>query len=80
MALINCPECGTEVSDKADKCPRCAHPINYSPPPSAPVAPNVVVNAPVKSEGCFLQTLNVGCIIALIFLIMMVILNFIIFA
>lgn len=28
MALIKCPECGTEVSDKAEKCPKCAYPIN----------------------------------------------------
>jgi len=27
MALIKCPECNTEVSDKADKCPKCAYPI-----------------------------------------------------
>ena len=27
MALINCPECGTEISDKAEKCPKCAYPI-----------------------------------------------------
>ncbi len=27
MALINCPECGVEVSDKAEKCP---YPINNS--------------------------------------------------
>lgn len=27
MALIRCPECGTEVSDKAAACPRCAYPI-----------------------------------------------------
>ena len=30
MALIKCPECGTEVSDKAEKCPKCAFPINES--------------------------------------------------
>ncbi len=30
MALINCPECGTEVSSKADSCPQCGHPINTS--------------------------------------------------
>lgn len=23
MALINCPECGKQVSDKADTCPNC---------------------------------------------------------
>jgi DNA-directed RNA polymerase subunit RPC12/RpoP len=27
MALIKCPECSTEVSDKAEKCPKCAYPI-----------------------------------------------------
>lgn len=27
MAIIKCPECGTEVSDKAEKCPKCACPI-----------------------------------------------------
>ncbi len=27
MALIKCPECGQEVSDKAIQCPRCAYPI-----------------------------------------------------
>lgn len=24
MALINCPDCGTEVSTKANQCPKCA--------------------------------------------------------
>ena len=27
MALINCPECGREVSDKAVSCPKCGYPI-----------------------------------------------------
>lgn len=27
MALIKCPECGTEVSDKAAACPKCAYPL-----------------------------------------------------
>ena len=27
MALIKCPECGSEVSSLADKCPKCAYPI-----------------------------------------------------
>jgi len=27
MALINCPECGKELSDKAISCPKCAFPI-----------------------------------------------------
>jgi hypothetical protein len=28
MALIRCPECGNEVSDKARACPKCGAPIN----------------------------------------------------
>jgi len=32
MALIKCPECQTEVSDKADKCPKCASPLKYVDP------------------------------------------------
>lgn len=28
MALIKCPECGTEISDKAISCPKCGCPIN----------------------------------------------------
>jgi hypothetical protein len=28
MALVKCKECGTEVSDKATACPKCACPIS----------------------------------------------------
>ena len=28
MALVKCPECNTEVSDKAMNCPKCGYPIN----------------------------------------------------
>ena len=28
MALIKCPECGSEISDKAMSCPRCGCPIS----------------------------------------------------
>lgn len=27
MALITCPECGKEVSEKADSCPNCGNPL-----------------------------------------------------
>lgn len=27
MALINCPECGKEISDKAVSCPNCGNPM-----------------------------------------------------
>lgn len=28
MSLINCPECGKEISDKAANCPNCGLPLN----------------------------------------------------
>lgn len=31
MALIACPECGREVSDRAVSCPGCAYPLQESP-------------------------------------------------
>lgn len=30
MALINCSECGKEISEKAISCPNCGNPINQS--------------------------------------------------
>lgn len=36
MAIISCPECGRQVSDKALKCPQCSYPIvNIEKPESA---------------------------------------------
>ena len=28
MALIKCPDCGTECSDQAPACPKCARPLS----------------------------------------------------
>ena len=36
MALINCPECGIEVSEKAIACPKCGCPIVSSAHDSEP--------------------------------------------
>jgi len=62
MALIQCPECGTQVSEKASNCPQCAYPLrpNQSDQPLVPPKSTVVVKS---KEGCFLQTLNVGCMV-----------------
>ena len=32
MAMIQCPECGKEISDKALTCPNCGVPINMEMP------------------------------------------------
>lgn len=42
MALIQCPECGKEVSSAATACPSCGHPIR--PVTEAPT----VISAPVQ--------------------------------
>lgn len=38
MALMNCPECGQQVSGHAKACPKCAYPINPTVRPAAPPA------------------------------------------
>lgn len=41
MALINCPECGHQVSDKAATCPNCGVTLNQ----------NVVVNVQASPQA-----------------------------
>jgi hypothetical protein len=40
MALINCPECGCEVSDQAVACPSCGYPVadGVEPQTQAPIS------------------------------------------
>lgn len=66
MALIHCPECGKEISDKAEKCPNCGYPL-------PPQKTQPVVNSSNESVAPIHQPpneqnkkkLNVGCMIAL---------------
>jgi hypothetical protein len=62
MALISCPECLKKISDNAEYCPSCGNPIN---PPK--------VYKP-KGSGCFMQTLNTGCLIVVIIMIFAIVL------
>ncbi|MGN6728611.1 MAG: hypothetical protein ACTHJG_02125, partial [Rhodanobacteraceae bacterium] len=39
MALIQCPDCGSSVSDAAPACPQCARPIAAAAPMSRTAAP-----------------------------------------
>ena len=64
MALINCPECSKEISDKASSCPFCGCPVNSKNKPQ-----EVKVIAAPNKEGCFLQTLNIGCMIGAVVII-----------
>lgn len=46
MALIKCPECGNEVSDKAKTCPHCGYELNAALENSFPA-----VQTPVPAQG-----------------------------
>ena len=48
MALINCPECGKEISDRSDKCIHCGCPLTNTPSPSSigKSAGQTVINQP----------------------------------
>lgn len=54
MALINCSECGTQVSDKASTCPKCGAPVEKPAssrirrPPVIPNTPPAVSTAPQR--------------------------------
>ena len=54
MALISCPECQKKISDQSTSCPNCGYPLNES---------KIIVKRP---QGCFMQTLNIGCMIILV--------------
>lgn len=55
MAIINCSECGTEVSSNAEKCPKCSNPISGRQPQQAAPA-----QAPQKKKMGLLK----GCCLA----------------
>lgn len=60
MPLTNCPDCNQQVSDQAPTCPSCGRPIKEHPAPP-----------PLKSkEGLFLKTMNIGCAIFFILIIL----------
>jgi len=57
VALITCPECGTEVSDQALACVRCGFPIN---PPRAAPAPEPTPMAVALSKFIILSLTSLG--------------------
>lgn len=59
MAIINCPECGKEISSQANACPNCGYPIKE----------NTNKNKNVKRVKMILSVITtliiLGCIVAL---------------
>lgn len=56
--LIECKECKKQVSDKAATCPNCGYPIKP------------FKNQVKSSEGLFLKSMNFGCLLFIIFIIL----------
>ena len=52
MALIKCPECGNEVSDKAAACPRCAYPIGQQAEMNSVEMSFDCVSGQIFNNGC----------------------------
>ena len=67
MALVACPDCGTQVSDQAPACPKCARPLRAQQP--APSAPKKGMS------GCAISAIVVGVLFILVFIIGVVVLR-----
>lgn len=72
MALIQCPECGREISDKVSACPHCGYPfaaqdslpVSSEPPVSADT--NVLAPVPKKSQVLAIVIVTILVIIAIV--------------
>jgi hypothetical protein len=47
MPLISCPDCKTQVSDKAPACPKCGAPIAPAKVTISHISPGADLNAPI---------------------------------
>jgi len=53
MPLINCPECGRQISTAAEACPQCGHPNrDISPTPSGPTCYSCSAAATTRCQRC----------------------------
>lgn len=57
MAMINCPECGKEISDKATTCPNCGNPLKRKQLETPVIEPSDVVT---KLNKCLLISFIIG--------------------
>jgi hypothetical protein len=53
MALINCPECGRQISTEAEACPQCGHPNRAAArAPTGPTCYACSVPATTRCQSC----------------------------
>lgn len=65
MSLVNCNECGKQISDKAEMCPHCGNPIKIV--ERRPEKETVYIQSEKKS-GCGIWAF-VGVLIAIVLVI-----------
>jgi len=62
MALINCPECGNQISDKAVSCPHCGTPIAAI---QSDISKPVVIKPKYKTQRLFAVALTLISLVVL---------------
>lgn len=74
MALITCPECGKEISDKVKACPHCGYPLAKEPQPEQPESsPQQVEVVSVKVDPKKSKKIITGVIVAIVLVAMCVV-------
>ncbi len=60
MALINCYECGNQISDAAVSCPNCGAPVQSTAQPHQPVAESTGLQCPFCMNEVHEKALTCG--------------------
>ncbi|OGU27074.1 MAG: hypothetical protein A2057_02715 [Ignavibacteria bacterium GWA2_35_9] len=68
-----CPYCSEEILIDAKKCKHCGEYLDDTLRPKIQLPETKVV----AKEGCFLQTLNVGCIIIVVIIVVIILIGII---
>lgn len=61
MAMIKCPECGNEISDKAFSCPKCGNPVSSNEYQTSNQTSNIKRRNRAKREREILANDKSGC-------------------
>ena len=67
MALIQCPECNKEISDKVKSCPQCGYPLVEETKPISP-QPSIKQTPPISTPPQVPKKKKRGCLISAILL------------